>query len=352
MTAIKRVKRVLAATAALCLIVPAMSSNAHHSTSEFAGTEMIDIEGVVTKKFWRNPHVTFRIEVSRDGVDEVWTVEGASVSNQKRRGIGADVINVGDTVTIAGFASTRRDNFIGMRHVLLANGTEISMQRDGSRRWPELAQANVGPAGPSAEAIAAAEASADGLFRVWSWGRLEPGWWFFGDPDAFPLTDAALSKFASWDEYTDNPQLDCVAPGMPLTMGNPYPIEFFRVDEKTIVMKAHEFDVTRTIHLDATPDRSAPETNMGYSVGRWENDQTLIVETVNINYPYFNRVGISSGPDLETKERFVVDSEAGKLHYFLTVKDPWALTEPFEKEMLWTWNPGVELGRYGCEVEE
>jgi hypothetical protein len=91
---------------------------------------------------------------------------------------------------------------------------------------------------------------------------------------------------------------------------------------------------------------------MGYSVGRWEDENTLVVDTVNINYPYFNRVGISSGPDLETRERFVVDDEAGKLHYYVTINDPWALTEPYEKELLWIWTPGVEVGSYNCAVED
>ena len=36
-------------------------------------------------------------------------------------------------------------------------------------------------------------------------------------------------------------------------------------------------------------------------------------------------------PDLTVQGRFVIDDEAGEIHYFLTVNDPWALTETFEK---------------------
>lgn len=344
------IQKLFATFAVLCFLP--ILANAHHSSSEYDETQLVDIEGVVTTKFWRNPHVMFRVMTIQDGVEEEWTVEGASVSNQQRRGVGADVINVGDKITIAGHVSTRREHNIAMQHILLSSGQELMLQPNSARRWPDVDQASVGPTGPGAAAIAAAQASADGLFRVWSWGRLERGWWFFGDPDDFPLTAAALQKFASWNEYTDNPQLECIAPGMPLTMGNPYPIEFVQADANTIVMNAHEFDVTRTIHLNAKSDRTVPESNMGYSVGRWEDDTTLVVETVNISYPYFNRVGISSGPDLETHERFVVDEAAGKLHYYLTVTDPWTLNEPYEKELLWIWDPGVEVGRYDCQVED
>ena len=49
---------------------------------------------------------------------------------------------------------------------------------------------------------------------------------------------------------------------------------------------------------------------------------------------------------------FVVDNEQGKLHYFITVTDPWVVTEPFEKELLWIWTPGVKVGSYNCAVED
>lgn len=346
------IKFLAAATAAACICAANSNVLAHHSTSEYDQTTLVDIEGVITEKFWRNPHVIFHVATTRSGQEEEWIIEGSSVSGQNRRGISSDVINVGDRITVAGHVSTRRPNDMVMRNILLANGQELRLNPNSPPRWPDIQQVALNPSGPSAAAVAAAEAEADGLFRVWSWGRLEPGWWYFADPDAFPLTDAALEKFAGWNEYTDNPQLQCIAPGMPTTMGNPYPISFTRVDADTIEMKAHEFDVTRTIHLGAEINRSGPESIMGYSVGRWEGDNTLVVDTVNIDYPYFNRVGISAGPNLETQERFVVNEAEGKLHYYLTVTDPWALTEPYEKELLWVWQPGVEVGTYGCEVSE
>ncbi len=344
--------RALTAAAITSLLALPGTIIAHHSTSEYERNAMVEVEGVVAQKFWKNPHVIFHIATTQDGEDVQWVIEGSSVSGQNRRGITSDLINEGDRVTVAGYASTRRENNMNMQHILLANGEELTLSGNAERRWPDARQVAVAPTGPTAEAIAAAEASADGLFRTWSWGRLEPGWWFFGAPDAFPLTDAALEKFASWNEYTDNPQLECIAPGMPLTMGNPYPIAFTQHDENTIVMHAHEFDVTRVIHLNAKPVPTVEESNMGYSIGYWEDDNTLVVDTINIDYPYFNRVGISSGPDLTTHERFIVDDEAGELHYFLTVTDPWALTESYEKEMLWVWVPGTEVGTYGCEVSE
>ncbi len=348
----KALVKLLTTVTAISLVAMPAAVFAHHSTSEYDQTVKVEIEGSIARKFWRNPHVIFHVTTMENGQEEEWIVEGASVSGQNRQGITSDVINVGDMVKVAGYVSTRRDNDMIMQNILLDGGQELMLGRNGTRFWPEVDRLQTSSTGPTAAEIAEAEANADGLFRVWSWGALERGWWFFADPDAFPLTHAALEKFATWDEYTENPQLLCVPPGMPLTMGNPYPIEFTQHDENTIVMQAHEFDVTRVIHLDAEPVPTVEENIMGYSVGRWVDENTLEVDTTNINYPYFNRVGISSGPDLTVHERFVIDDEAGEMHYFLTVNDPWALTETFEKEMLWIWTPGQPLGAYGCEVSE
>ncbi len=320
---------------------------AHHSTSEYPD-EISEIEGVVTKKFWKNPHAIFHV-VTDQGVE--WAVEGSAVTALSRRGITPDLFDVGDRLKVAGRASMRRDNNMIMSNILLADGRELTLSNNGARRWPEVAAAERVIDGPTPEQIAEAEANADGIFRVWSFADRPD--WFFGDPDQYPLTQAALDKFATWNEYTGNPQLQCIPPGMPITMGNPYPIEFVQHDENTIVMYAHEFDVTRVIHLNAEPVPTVEETNMGYSTGYWEDENTLVVDTININYPYFNRVGISSGPDLTVHERFIIDDEAGEMSYFSTVTDPWALTEPYAvRELHWEWVPGQQLGTYGCEVSE
>jgi len=258
------------------------------------------------------------------------------------------MINVGDKVKAAGHGSTRRDHIMLVSNILLPTAQELMLRGRIEPRWPD---ADVIALKEGIDEDKAKAATADGLFRVWTWGRLERGWWFFGDTDKFPLTEAALAKFESWNEYEDNLQLDCTAPGMPNTMGNPYPIEFVKVGDN-IQMNAEEFDVTRTIHMNKELDLDAPLSHMGYSVGKWEDENTLVVSTARINYPYFNRVGISQSEQVTTQERFRVDEEAGELRYELTVTDPWALTEPYNWKAMWKWVPGEVVDVYGCEVED
>lgn len=321
---------------------------AHHSTSEYDQTKLVELEGEIVKVFWRNPHVMVHMSAIEDGKEVTWLLEGSSVSSQVRRGLTKDLLQIGDKIRVAGYVSTRRDHDMLSHHILLPSGQELMLRGSGEPYWPE---ASVIAYKQGIDPEKAAAATADGLFRIWSWGRLERGWWFFGDTDNFPLTEAALAKHAEWNEFTDNLQLKCIAPGMPNTMGNPYPIEFVQVGDN-IEMRAEEFDVVRTIHMNVEPDPSIAHSHHGYSVGHWENENTLVVSTANINYPYFNRVGVPQSEAVTTQERFVVDDAEGKLHYELTVTDPWALTEPFHWKALWVWNPGEVRGEYDCAIND
>jgi hypothetical protein len=340
--------KLLAAWSTLALLALPIIAPAHHSTAEYDETVLKEYEGKVVKIFWKNPHVIFHVATMENGKEVVWTLEGASVSTQTRRGMTPDSLKVGDQIRFAGHVSKRRANDMLVQHVLTPGGKELLLRGNATQRWPQSSLVSLKEGIDPAKA---AKAKADGLFRVWSWGRLERGWWFFGDGQTFPLTKAALDKKAKWDEYKDNPQLQCRAPGMPATMGNPYPIEFVRVG-KNIEMRAEEFDVKRTIYLDGNTGAKVAPSDMGFSVGRWESPTTLVVNTSKITYPYFNRVGASQSKAVTTVERFTIDDANGKLNYELTVTDPWALTKPFTWKGLWVWKPGEEVSVYGCTVEK
>ena len=330
----------------ICLLVLAMLQTgiaaSHHSTSEYEGSPVREIEGRVVRVFWRNPHVMIHVEAD----SQVWRLEGASVSSLQRRGLTQGMVQVGDQVKAAGRPSSRRNQHILVENLLLPDGQELLIRRTAVARWPD---ADVFVASqPNSDGVAAADA--DGIFRVWTWGRLSRGWWFFGPPENFPLTEAAKAAAAEWNEFTDNPQLDCIAPGMPATMGNPYPIEFRRAGDN-IELRQEEFDVVRTIHIGEQLDAAPPPSPLGYSVGRWEDDSTLLITTTGIDWPYFNRVGVPQSDAVEVRERFVLDDEAGRLQYRISVTDPATLTAPYEYDALWVWEPNEVLGRYDCSVE-
>ncbi len=342
-----KIKRRRVGVAVVALALP-ITVAGHHSPAEYDQTTVVELEAEVVNVFWRNPHVLLRVTTSApDGTLTSWDLEGAAVSSQRRRGVTADLVKPGDSVRIAGFASTRRDRHMLVEHLLLPSGTELLL---GSTREPRWSDSELGSSAWTVDPIKATTAEGNGIFRVWSRG---PGiWpWYFREPEELKLTESAMEVAAAFDEFEDNPLLDCTAPGMPALMGNPYPMEFVAIDG-AIEFRHEEFDVVRTIHLSgAAGVASVAPSPLGYSVGRWEGD-TLIVETSRINWPHFGRIGIPQSDAVAVSERFSVTDDGARLDYKLTIEDPATLLEPFTWEAHWIWRPGEEVNRYQCTVAE
>ena len=257
----------------------------HHSMTEYDRSAVTEFEGEVVSVTWRNPHILLDVEtIDANGEAVVWYLEGGAVSAQRRRGVTGGLVEVGDHVRIAGWASSRRPNHMLVNHVLLPDGVELLVGGSREPRWSEF---GIGSESVLADSGTAAAASGAGIFRVWSQGT--PAWFFPGRAK-YELTEAAAAAQAAWDDIEDNPPLACTPPGMPSLMGNPYPMQFVRLDGY-LELRFEEFDAVRTIHFDDAVDpTTVPRSPLGYSVGRWDGE-ALLVRTTRINWPYFNRVG-------------------------------------------------------------
>jgi hypothetical protein len=145
----------------------------------------------------------------------------------------------------------------------------------------------------------------------------------------------------------DNPSANCLPPGMPGIMSQPYPIEILMTPgQVTIVIEA--YTQVRHIYTDGRPLPGDPDPSFdGTSVGGWDGD-TLVVETVGfepvprgINFPYSDKMKIV--------ERFKL-ADADTLNVETTILDPLALTKPFDmgnrvfkRHRSWT------IAEYVCE---
>ncbi len=323
-----------------------ISTSGHHSMSEFDRSVDAVIEGVVSRVSWRNPHILLEVTTTDDsGAEAVWNLEGSAVSAQRRRGVTVGLVEVGDEVRVAGWPSTRRDRYIQINHVLLPDGVELLVGRIREPRWSDTA---IGDETWVVDADKVAAATGDGIFRVWSQGS--QAWYFTGRSD-YRLTEYAAAVAAEWDDIVDNPLLECMAPGMPGLMGNPYPMEFVQVGDN-IELRFEEFDALRTIHLGDVADAGdMPLSHLGYSVGHWEGE-TLVVSTSRVSWPYFDRVGAPQTEAVAIHERFTAVDDGHRLQYLLTVTEPDTLVEPFVWDAYFTWKRGEEVNRYECTLEE
>ncbi len=317
----------------------------HHSQAEFDDTFVRELQGEIVAAYWRNPHVNFTLKtVDDDGNEALWEMEAASWNTLARKGVPEDVFKAGDRVRVAVHPSTTRPRHLQVNHVLLDTGMEVILSPSGDQ--PRWSNEYYGGTARTAESAPLRESSltAGGLFQVWAiaGGRRVPL------DRELPLTDSAREALAAWDPLTEDPLLRCIPPGMPPTMGNPYPMQFSEQDG-TILLHLEEFDNARTIHLypDDAPRTPAP---LGYSVGRWD-DGTLVVETTDINYPYFNRVGVAQSESVETVERFTVSDDGRRLDYELTITDAATLTEPVTWSTYFVSDRGEVVRSYECNVE-
>ncbi|MSO83965.1 MAG: hypothetical protein EXQ53_11845 [Acidobacteria bacterium] len=338
--------RIASAIVAGMLATVPFPATAHHSMSEFDRRVVTEVEGVVSRISWKNPHIMLEVTgTDQSGVKAVWTLEGGAVSAQRRRGLTGDRIAVGDVVRVAGFPSTRRDRYLQVNHVLLPDGVELLV---GGAREPRWSGRSAGSA-VVVDTKKAAAVLGDSLFRVWSQGT---GAWFFAGRSNYQLTPSAAAAVAKWDDIADNPLIKCVAPGMPGLMGNPYPMAFVQVG-RDIELRFEEFDARRRIHMDGNVARPADvaRSPLGYSVGHWE-DKTLVVDTSRINWPYFDRAGAPQTQNVAINERFTVVQDGNRLDYVMTVNEPASLVKPFVWNAYFVWKPGEAINPYECTLEE
>jgi hypothetical protein len=324
----------------------ALPASAHHSQAGlFDSSQTIEITGVVKSISWRNPHGHIMLAVRDDkGAVVDWDAETASISVLRNRGVDAEgLINVGDTITIAGAAPRRDLPETLATSVLLSTGYEFTFGSANAHFAAGKAGKVVARVAIDADA-AEGRAKADGLFRVWST--------IMSDPAAFPmfkggypLTAAGKAGLAQWNPR-DNVLLKCGHKGTPLIMITPLPVEFVRQGDD-ILMKIEEYDARRLIHMSPSAVAPAEHTLFGFSRGHWEGT-TLVVETDHVAAGYFDHEGTPQSDQVKTVERFAPSASYDRIDYTLTTTDPVNFEKAFDLKRYFVWKPENRVHAYEC----
>jgi hypothetical protein len=98
----------------------------------------------------------------------------------------------------------------------------------------------------------------------------------------------------------------------------------------------------------AVPPADEPASRLGYSVGRWENEQ-LVVTTPRVNWPYFDNIGTPQTEAVEILERFTLSDDQSRLDFEVTITDPATITSPAVLKGHWLAR-GDTILRYECQA--
>src|SRR6185436_10463409 len=141
-------------------------------------------------------------------------------------------------------------------------------------------------------------------------------------PQGPPLTETAAAKRKQLQSEAreDNQTANCLPPGMPGIMGQPYPMEFLLTPGLvTVVIEA--YTQVRHIYTDGRALPADPDLKFhGTSVGRWEGD-TLVAETVGFSPLTEIAANVPHGDKMRIVERFRL-TDPNTMTIETTVTDP------------------------------
>lgn len=318
--------------------------SAHHSRAEFS-ERTLELEGELIDVAWRNPHPLFSLRsVDENGDEQVWRLEAyGNALTLQRTGVSGEMFVPGRQVRVFGRVSDRRDRVMLTSHIQLENGTEAVLEYEAGPHWSENHVGGQESWVIDEDALRRAAGENRGIFRVWSIPQRGL------EKLHFPYNEAALAGRAGWNPL-DNYLRRCESHGMPAIMRNSQPFEFVD-DGDNVLVRGQFFNVERTVRVRnaGDPAEQAP-SKFGYSVGRWEDDNTLAIETTRIDWPYLDVAGAPMSEDVRVLERLTLSDDQTRLDYHMTIIDPSYLTEPATLDRYWL-ALGAELQHYECVIE-
>jgi hypothetical protein len=159
---------------------------------------------------------------------------------------------------------------------------------------------------------------------------------------------ATYKAEAAKGDHEDNLSANCLPPGMPGVMNQPYPVEFLVTPGKlTVVIEA--YSQMRRIFTDGRKHPDDPDlTFNGHSIGRWEGD-TLVIDTVGFtaDTPLGNG-GMQHSDKMRIEERMRVTAP-DTMEIRTTIYDPVALTKPWTTTKTLARHRDWDIAEYVCE---
>src|SRR5579862_738362 len=168
-----------------------------------------------------------------------------------------------------------------------------------------------------------------------------------GTPE-LPFTAWGETEWKNYDAANGDYTGACLPFGMTRSFNTPEPMQVMQSDTYVaFLFEQNSWFVV--VPIDGRPHRKGIATWFGDSVGHWEGDDTLVVDTVNFNgKTRLDTVGHPHSDQLHHIERFS-RPDLGHMSYEVTVEDAKTFTKPWKNIRTFTLRPDWEIMEYSCE---
>lgn len=169
-----------------------------------------------------------------------------------------------------------------------------------------------------------------------------------GEVPMTPLADK-LFKERQANLGVDDPEARCLPTGVPRR--DPYPTKILQMDKLVVILFEGNIHSYRQIFLDRDHPKDVNPTWYGDSVGHWEGNDTLVVDTIGQNGKiWLDMAGHGTSDQLHVVERYS-RPDFGHLRNDITIEDPVYYTHPWKVTEITPMQDG-EIIEYICTENE
>jgi len=332
-------------------------------------TRSLRLQGAVTRVEWTNPRAFLFVDV-KDGAGTVtnWAVEFGNPLELEARGWKKTSVAIGDVVRVDGVPARGTSAHASAKSIILTRtGREIFSI--APKRVVSVALKRPAPRWPDGQVRLGAEPG-------------KKGYW--GDPSSRSLADTTAGRIAMSDEglltnlsdadkvapfqpwaralyvrrqrnlLADDPAGRCLPAGGPRQFQMPNGVQFVEQRDlgRVLVLSGGNNRNWRVIATDGREQGAVGDAVLSYfgnSVGKWENKDSLVVDSIGYNERFWlTNGGLPHTDGLRLMERFT-RTDLQTLKYDVTIYDERTYTRPWTAGFTLSWIADQEIQEYFCE---
>ena len=350
-------------------VATAMVSAQKPYVATYDATRSIRLQGPITRIEWVNPRAFLFIDV-KDATGTVtnWAIEFGNPLELESRGWKKSSVAIGDVVRVDGIPARGASAHASAKSIVITRtGREVFAS--APKRVVAVTLKRPAPRWPDGQVRLGAEPG-------------KKGYW--GEASSRTLVDTAAGRIAMSDEglltnlndadrvapfqpwaralyarrqrnlLADDPAGRCIPAGGPRQFQMPNGVQFVEQKElgRVLVLSGGNDRNWRVISTDGRPQGQPAEavlTYFGNSVGKWENKDSLVVDSIGYNERFWlTNGGLPHTDGLRLTERFT-RTDLNTLKYDVTISDERTYTRPWTAGFTLSWVADREIQEYFCE---